>query len=106
MDASDDVQPASETHVSSTPWPTDPGLLAVIAIGGVALLCTCLMWLGERRARAESEANARAFRAAAVLASTQHSVEPPQQDQSADAYVTAQLAHVSIAVADVRSVHV
>jgi hypothetical protein len=106
MDSSDDVQPAPETHFSSTPWPTDPGLLTLFAIGGAALLCTCLMWLGERRARAESEANARAFRAAALLASTQHGVEPPQQDQSAEVHATAQLAHVSIAVADVRSVHV
>jgi hypothetical protein len=106
MDASDDVQPAPDTHVSSTPWPTQPELLILLAIGGAALLCTCLMWLGERRARAESEANARAFRAAAVLPWTQGSVEPPQHDQPAEVYETAQLAHVSIGVADVRLFHV
>ena len=86
MDPSDN----NELLTSSPPaiWPAgmDPGLLAVFAIGGTALLCMCLLWLGERRARAESEANGRAFRAAAVLQATQTdtaSVKAPSGDATA-----------------------
>ena len=84
----------------SATWPAgmDPGLLAVFAVGGTALLCTCLLWLGERRARAESEANGRAFRAAAVLQATQTdtaSVKAPSGDATAP-FETASIRVVTI----------
>jgi hypothetical protein len=76
----------------------DVGLLVVICVGGCALVCTCLLWLGERRARAESEANARAFRTAAILRETQTQAESAQP-AGASAHATAHLEHVSIGVA-------
>jgi hypothetical protein len=49
----------------------DTGLIVVLSIGGAALCCSFLGWLGERRARQQSEEDARAFRAKAAQASAE-----------------------------------
>jgi len=46
----------------------DTGLFAVVLIGGTCMCCSLFLWLGERRARRELEADARAFRAQALEA--------------------------------------
>jgi hypothetical protein len=47
----------------------DIGLIVVISIGTTALCCSFIFWLGERRAKAVLEANAREFREQAAQAS-------------------------------------
>lgn len=81
-------------------WPSgiDPVLIALLALGGASLLCTCLLWLGERRARAESEANARAFRAAAIQQAAQGSESTRPASTGAHARATAHVETASIAI--------
>lgn len=90
MDATDTPETPTLTSSAWTALGIHPVLLGLLCFGGAALLCTCLLWLGERRARAESEANARAFRAAAALQSA--------QPDTASAHVTAHLEHACIGI--------
>jgi len=84
-----------DTAIAALPQ-IDPGLLTVLAIGGTALCCSCLMWLGERRARAEAQANAKAFRAEALQILAQANPPRAQPGEPQAAEVHASLGHAKL----------
>lgn len=95
MDPHDTPELPSPPPPAAWPGGMDRDLIVVLVIGAAALLCTCLLYLGERRARAESEANGRAFRAAAILHAAQTDAASAHAPSG---HATAHLEHASIRV--------
>ena len=95
MDPHDTPELPSPPPPAAWPGGMDRDVFIFFVIGAATLLCTCLLYLGERRARAESEENGRAFRAAAILHAAQTDAA---RAHAPDARATAHLEHASIRV--------
>lgn len=63
----DYTETTTTNNATNDALPIPVSLIVVLSLGACALLGSLLLYLGERRARLELEANARAFRADAIL---------------------------------------